>query len=209
MLGMVVMLLPLIGAFIPMRAQYYNRHNINVMVGAGLPRGELRTLFSDSALVGVDYGYRFHRNLQVDAGFDSVFGAAGVRDWLPSQFGNLRIRDFQTFVPFGGRVILPLNEERIHIYGGLGGVYMRYAERINQPVDYFRIPCDVCAARDGFGYYGLFGVNASFDQRRMFRFGAGTRVYRGHTSGDRLGAVPPRETTDRWINIFGTVSITF
>ena len=194
---------------LPVSAQYYNRHNINLMVGAGLPRADLRERFSDSALVGVDYGFRFHRNLQVDAGFDTVFGAAGVNDWLPSQFGNLRIRDFQTFVPFGGRVILPLAEERVHIYGGLGGVYMRYAERISQPYQDFRVPCDYCAARDGFGYYGLFGVNVSFDRARMFRFGAGTRMYRGHTSGDPLGAVPPRETTDRWLNIFGTVSFTF
>ena len=73
-----------------------------------MPRGELRPLFSDSFLAGVEYGYRFHRNFQLDAGFDSVFGAAGVNDWLPTAFGNLRIRDFQSFVPFGGRVILPL-----------------------------------------------------------------------------------------------------
>ena len=201
-------LLPLAGMFTA-AAQEYNRHNINLMVGAARPRGELPHFFSDSALLGVDYGYRFHRYFQVDAGFDSVFGAAGVRDWLPSQFGNLRIRDFQTFVPFGGRVILPLADERVHIYGGMGGAYMRYAERINQPVDYFRIPCDVCAARDGFGYYGLFGVNMSMDRSRLVRFGVGTRMYRGHTSGDRLGALPPRETTDQWLNIFGSVSFTF
>jgi hypothetical protein len=190
-------------------AQEFNRHNINGSIGAALPRGELRTLFSDSALLGIEYGYRFHRNFQLDAGFDSVFGAAGVRDWLPSAFGNLRIRDFQNFIPFGGRVIVPLADERVHIYGGMGGVYMRYAERLRQPGDYIRIECDVCAARDGFGYYGIFGANVGLDAARHFRIGVGTRVYRGHTSGDALGAVPPRETTDRWINVFGTVSFTF
>lgn len=189
--------------------QFYYRHNVTGFAGAGRPRGELRSLFSDSALLGVEYGYRFHPNFQLDAGFDSIFGAAGVRDWLPSAFGNLRIRDFQTFVPFGGRVILPLAREKFHIYGGMGGAYIRYAERINQPIESFRLPCDVCASRDGFGYYGIFGATMAVDAARHFRVGVGTRVFRGHTSGDALGAAPPRETTDRWINLFGSASFTF
>ncbi len=62
---------------LPVSAQYYNRHNINLMVGAGLPRADLRERFSDSALVGVDYGFRFHRNLQVDAGLRYGFWRGG------------------------------------------------------------------------------------------------------------------------------------
>ena len=153
-----------------MFGQEYYRHNVTVSLGAAMPRGELRNLFSDSFLAGVEYGYRFHRNFQLDAGFDSVFGAAGVNDWLPTAFGNLRIRDYQSFVPFGGRVILPLLNERVNIYGGLGGVYMRYSERIKQPFQYsdIRIPCDVCAARDGFGYYGIFGGSYALDSGRHF-----------------------------------------
>jgi hypothetical protein len=191
--------------------QEYYRHNVTVGLGAAMPRGELRNLFSDSFLAGVEYGYRFHRNFQVDAGFDTVFGAAGVNDWLPTAFGNLRIRDYQTFIPFGGRVILPLANERVNIYGGLGGAYLRYSERIKQPFRYgeIRIPCDVCAARDGFGYYGIFGGSVALDSGRHFRVGAATRVYRGHTSGDPLGAIPPRETTDRWINVFGSFTVSF
>ena len=146
--------------------QEYFRHNISVGMGAALPRGDLRPLFSDSFLVGVQYGYRFHPNFQLDVGFDGVFGAAGVRDWLPTAFGNLRIRDFQTFVPFGGRAILPLYRDKIEVYGGLGGAYIRYGERIRQPFQNvnFRIPCDICASRDGFGYYGLFGVTTALDE---------------------------------------------
>lgn len=191
--------------------QVYFRHNITAGGGAARPRGELRPLFSDSLLGGVQYGYRFHPYFQLDAGFDAVRGAAGVRDWLPTAFGNLRIRDFQTFVPFGGRAILPLYRDKIQIYGGMGGAYMRYGERIRQPFQNsdIRIPCDVCASRDGFGYYGIFGVNTAIDQVQRFRLGVGARVYRGHTSGDALGAVPPRETTDRWINLFGSFSVSF
>lgn len=192
-------------------AQPFNRHSANVSVGAARPRGELRPWFSDRPLVGVEYGYRIHRNFQVDAGFDAVFGAAGTRDWLPTDFGNLRIRDYQYMVPFGGRVILPVADERVHVYGGLGGAYMRYSEAVQQPFgdSGYRIPCYICASRDGFAYYGVFGVNASVDDARRFRFGVGTKVYRGHTSGDAFGATPPRETTDRWVNVFGTFSVTF
>jgi hypothetical protein len=191
--------------------QGYFRHNITAGGGAARPKGDLGPLFSDSFLGGVEYGYRFHPNFQLDAGFDSVFGAAGVEDWLPTQFGNLRIRDFQTFVPFGGRVILPLYRDRIQIYGGMGGAYMRYSERIKQPFEdsNFKVQCPVCASRDGFGYYGLFGVTTALDRDRRFRLGVGGRVYRGHTSGDALGAAPPRETADKWVNLFGTFTVSF
>jgi hypothetical protein len=201
----------LLGTIAPASGQEYNKHSFSFAAGAAQPRGELRPWFTTSPLVGFEYGYRLHRNFQVDGGLDAVFGAADIRDWLPSQFGDLRIRDRQYFVPFGGRVILPVAEERVHIYGGLGGAYLRYAESIQQPFQdgSFRIPCNVCASRNGFGYYGVAGVNVSIDSARRFRFGAGTRVYRGHTSGDALGAAPPWETTDRWVNIFGTFSVTF
>src|SRR5262245_21932648 len=97
-------------------SQIYQRHNITIFGGAALPKGDLDNFFSTSFLTGVDYGFRFHQNFQVDAGFDAVFGAAGVRDWLPTAYGNLRIHDYQSFIPFGGRVILPLRRELIHIY---------------------------------------------------------------------------------------------
>jgi hypothetical protein len=200
-----------VGTVAPAFAQEYTRHSFTVSTGAGDPRADLRPWFSTSPLVGVEYGYRFHRNFQVDGGFDAVFGAADIRDFLPTAFGDLRIRDRQYFVPFGGRVILPLADERVHIYGGLGGAYMRYAESIQQPFQdgSFKVPCSVCATRDGFGYYGIAGLNFSFDRARMFRFGAGTRVYRGYTSGDALGATPAGETNDRWLNVFGSFSFTF
>jgi hypothetical protein len=199
------------GTISPADAQPFNRHTVSLSAGAAQPRGELRPWFSGAPNLTVEYGYRIHRNFQLDAGFDTAFGAAGTRDWLPTQFGNLRIRDFQYFVPYGGRVILPLGNERVHIYGGLGGAYARYSESIQQPFQdsNFKIPCPICASRDGFGYYSTAGVTVSFDQARRFRAGSGVRVYRGHTSGDAFGGTPPRETTDRWVNIFGSFSVTF
>jgi hypothetical protein len=93
-------------------SQIYHRHNATVFGGAAQPSGDLDNFFSTSFLTGVEYNFRFHQNFQVDAGYEAIFGAAGVSDWLPTAFGNLRIRDYQSFIPFGGRVILPLRSEQ-------------------------------------------------------------------------------------------------
>jgi hypothetical protein len=34
-------------------------------------------------------------------------------------------------------------------------------------------------------------------------------VYRAHTEGDRLGAVPGIRTRDRWLHIFGEFGFSF
>jgi hypothetical protein len=191
-------------------AQEYRKHTFHVDLGGAQPRGELRFLFNDSFLAGFGYGYRFHEFLQADIGFDTAFGAAGIRDFLPSFVGDLRIRDFQHFLPFGGRAILPLMSDRVHLYGGGGGVYMRYSERVRQPFqDSIRFDCNVCSSRHGIGYYGLVGVDVALDRAQHFRIGVGGRVIRGETEGDPFGAVPARSTDDRWINIFGRFSFSF
>ena len=55
----------------PAFAQEYTSHSFTVSAGRRDPRADL-ALFSTSSLVGVEYGYRFHRNFQVDGGFDAV-----------------------------------------------------------------------------------------------------------------------------------------
>ena len=189
----------------------YRRHNFQVNLGAAVPNGELRDYFSNSAAVGVGYGYRFHEFFQVEGGFDTVFGAARIRDFLPSGFGDLRIRDFQHMVPFGGAVILPIADDRVQIQGGLGGAYLRYTERIRQPFTSggLRFECPVCSSRSGWGYYGRVGVTVALDQAQNFRVGVGGRVYRGETDGDPFGGVPSRRTEDRWLHIYGSFGFSF
>jgi hypothetical protein len=191
--------------------QEYYKHNFHLDIGAALPRGELEPLFEESVLLGFGYGYRFHEFFQADVGFDTAFGAAGVRDFIPTEFGSLRIKDYQHFLPFGGRVILPFAGDRVEIYGGGGGVWLRYSERIRQPFSNYgvRFDCDVCGARNGVGYYGLAGVSIALDRGQHFRLGGGARVYRGNTDGDPFGDVPPRETKDRWVNVFGRLEFRF
>ncbi len=188
---------------------WYPHHSFHFGMGAGQPRGDLRPFFDDAFGLEIGYGYRFHRYFQADLGFETVFGAAGVRDFLPTGFGDLRIRDYQYLVPLGGRAIAPLANGRFEIYGGGGGAYMRYSERLRQPSDSFHIDCAVCASRDGWGWYGALGASAALDRGRHVRLGVGSKVYRGHTSGDPLGAVPALRTRDHWVNVFGELTFAF
>lgn len=189
----------------------YPKHNFSVGVGAGLPRADLRALLQDSVNLNVSYGYRFLRNFQADIGWETLFGAARIRDFQNTPFGPLRIRDFQTFLPMGGRALLPFADGRVLAYGGGGGAYMRYAERIQQPFgdSGYRLACPTCAIRDGWGYYALVGSSVFIDQGHHFRVGATGRVYRGSSSGDPLGPVPAGRTRDQWINVVGEFGFSF
>ncbi len=192
-------------------AQSFRKHNFQAIAGAGMPRGEIRPLLDTSFGAGFSYYYRPIPYLAAEVGYETLFGAARVRDFYQTSFGSLRIRDYQQFLPFGGRVILPLANDRVQIYGGGGGAYLRYSERIRQPFQGtgFRIDCAVCALRDGVGYYAKAGVSVALDQAQHFRIGAGTSVFRGATGGDPIGAIPGIETADRWVNIFASFGFSF
>ena len=189
--------------------QYDPRHNITFGVGGASPRGALRGFFQARPAIALSYGYRFLPYLQADVGLDTVLGAGGVRDFLETSLGPVRIRDFQFLVPFGGRAILPVFRGRLLFFGGGGGAYLRYAELLRQPSDYFRIDCPVCGSRSGWGYYALTGINGFLDRGRHFRSGVNVKVYRGHTEGDPLGAVPSIRTRDRWLQIYGELGFSF
>jgi hypothetical protein len=189
-------------------AQSYPRHNVSVALGAALPRGDLKPYMKDAFVLGAGYGYRFHPYFQLDIGIDTAFGAAGVRDFLPTGIGDFRIKDYQYFVPMGGRAIAPLGD-RIMLFGGGGGAYMRYSERVNQPSEYYQIDCPVCTARSGWGYYATAGGSAFLDSGRHFRLGVVSRVYRGHTDGEPIGNVPGFRTRDHWISVMGEFGLSF
>ncbi len=189
-------------------ADDYPHHNFTFGVGAAQPRGDLRTVFEERPALTLAYGYRFQRYFQADLGFETVFGAAGVHDYLDTGLGPLRIRDFQYFLPFGGRAILPLAGGRVLISGGAGGAYIRYSELLRQPAEDFHIDCTACGARDGWGYYALADVSAYVDRGQHIRLGVVSKVYRAHTEGDPLGPISGR-TRDHWINTYAQVGFSF
>lgn len=191
-------------------AQYrFPRHNFSAGVGVGVPQADLRPVFDPKVGFRFGYGYRFHRFFQADAGFETVVGAAGVRDFLQTDLGVQRIRDFQYFLPLGGRAIIPLAGDRVLIHGGGGGAYMRYSERLSQPSDYIRIACPVCSARSGWGYYAQAGLSVALDRFQRFRLGVVSRVYRGYTNGEAIGSVPNIRTRDHWVNTMAEFGIQF
>jgi hypothetical protein len=187
----------------------YPHHNFTFGAGAGMPRADLAPVLEDSPGIGIGYGYRFNRYLQADIGLDMVFGAAQIRDYLDTGIGSVRIRDREYFPTFGGRAILPLVHGRFLISGGGGGAWLKYAERVSQPSDYYRVDCPVCTSRDGWGYYALGNASYFFNRWQNFRVGVTVKSIRGHTNGEPIGPVPGFQTRDRWTHVFGEIGFSF
>jgi hypothetical protein len=189
--------------------EYFPHHNFTFGVGAARPRGDLGPALTDAPAITVGYGYRFHRYFQADIGLDMAFGAADVRDYLQTGIGDLRIRDREYFLPLGGRAIIPVLGGRLQFSGGGGGAYMRYAESVRQPSDYFRVDCPVCTSRSGWGWYALVNASLAIDRGQHFRLGVTGKSYRGDTEGEPLGNVPGLRTHDKWLSIFGQFGFSF
>ncbi len=177
----------------------YPRNHISGQFGAAIPGQDLKNSFAPAFALGFNYGYRITRNFQADVGLDTAFQSARVRQFLDTGFGALRIRDFQLFIPVGGRVVLPINGDRAEFYAGGGGVFARYYEAISQPNVNFRFACPPCSARSGFGYYGVTGFRYRPSQYGAFWIGGSVRVIRVNTDGEPIGNLQPPATRDRWI----------
>jgi len=186
----------------------FPKHYINFGPGIGLPRGEINEYFRTKPALTANYGYRFHRYFQADAGYDVIFGAADVRAFLETQIGSLRIRDYQHFVTFGGRAVIPAARGRVLFSAGGGGAFMRYQESVQQPSNFIRFACPQCTARTGWGNYALASVRFSTRWQRVW-FGVTTKVVRGRTEGDPFGGLPMTRTKDHWLNTFGEVGFAF
>lgn len=189
----------------------FRKHNFVVGGGAAIPGGDVEPYFSTVPTFRFGYGYRFMRFFQADAGLDVGFGAAKIKDYYDSEFGELRIRDYQYMLPLGGRVVIPIADERVQLYAGGGAAWLKYAEVVRQPfANYgYRIDCPVCRTRSGWGSYGLAGASVALDSGRMFRLGVTTKVYRATTDGDSFGTLPAIRTKDRWINVAAEFTISF
>jgi|DewCreStandDraft_4_1066084.scaffolds.fasta_scaffold30104_2 opacity protein-like surface antigen len=192
-------------AGLPAAAQWGNtwfpKHHLETGLGFAVPGKDLTTFYQSAFAWGFGYGYRPVRFLQIDLAYQGAYNAARVRDFIfnPSA-GYLRIRDFQTYLPLGGRVVAPLAGGRIEFYGGGGGSYVRTAESLRQPNQWVRFECPDCVARDGWGYYALLGTGIALNASQTVRLTAITRVYRAETSGPPIGANPAIFTREQWVN---------
>ena len=202
--------LPALLVLSPLAAQeYYPHHNLTLGGFAARPRGDLAAALNDAPGFSIGYGYRFARYFQADIGLDMMFGAAGVKDYLPTDIGYFRISDREYFVPLGARAIAPFFRGRLLVSGGAGGMWMKYHERIRQPSSDFHLDCPDCTSRDGWGYYTLANISYFLDSGQHFRLGATGRMIRGHTNGDPLGLLPPSETKDHWLVLGAEAGFSF
>ena len=187
----------------------FRKHHVSVGLGAASPGGDLKNYYKTAFAWSVAYGFRPIKWLQADFGYDGAYNGAGVNDYQESGYGPLRIRDHQTFIPLGGRVVLPLARGRVELYGGGGAVYARYSESLSQPDEYTKIGCPSCRARDGLGYYAMVGGTVAMDASQRFRLGVIARAYRLETAGAIIGALPSSRTADRWMTTYLTFSASF
>jgi hypothetical protein len=187
----------------------FQKNHFTAGLGVALPGGDLKPFYKSAFGWSVAYGYRPVKWLQADFGYDGAYNAADVNAYQSSGYGPLRIADYQTFIPLGGRVVLPLAHGRVELYGGGGGAYARYSESLRQPDDYTRIGCPSCQARDGWGYYAMVGGSVALDAGQRLRLGVVTRAYRVETKGAIVGVLPSWRTDDRWLNTYLTLTASF
>ena len=165
---------------------------------------------STSPLLTVGFGYRPFKYFQGDAGLDAVFSAAGVHGFQDTIIGRIKISDNEIMVPLGVRGILPIGP-RVELFGGGGAVYLHYGESVQVPGvgDDSSFHCQTCRSRGGWGSYAIAGVNVAVESSHRFWVGVQSRLIHGRTNGDPLGAVPPLETTDTWINTAAVFTFRF
>ena len=195
----------------PLVAQPLARQfSVSMGTGGAIPREDLSSFMTTSPLLRVGFGYRPFRYFQADWGLDAVFHAAGVRDFQDTIIGRINIRDNEIMIPFGARGILPLGP-RVELFGGGGAVYLHYGESVEVPSSDgdASFNCQTCRSRGGWGSYAVAGVNVAVERSHRFWVGVESRLIHGKTNGDPLGAVPPLETTDTWINTAAVFTVRF
>lgn len=189
---------------------WHPRHHLETGLGFAVPGKDLTTFYQSAVAWSFGYGYRPVKFLQIDLGYQGAYNAARVKDYIfnPSA-GYLRIRDFQTYLPLGARVVAPVGGGRVEFYGGGGASYVRTAESLRQPSDWVRFECPDCVSRDGWGYYALLGTGIALTQSQAVRLTVLTRVYRAETSGPPIGANPAIFTREQWVNTTFGLSFSF
>lgn len=184
--------------------------SFNIGTGGAIPREDLAAFMTTSPFLRVGFGYRPYRFLQADVGLDAIFNAAGVHDFQDTIIGRIKIRDNEILVPLGGRGILPVGP-RLELFGGGGAAYMHYGESVDVPGggSDSGFKCQTCRSRSGWGSYAAAGINIAVERSHRFWVGVEARLFHGRTNGDPLGAVPPLETRDTWINTAGFFMVRF
>jgi hypothetical protein len=148
---MVRFLLLVFAIILPATAQEY-WHRVTGSVGSFIPAsGSDTSGFKSAPVLSVDYGFRYSRHGQFDAGVDAAFASRN----------SVRTN---VYVPrVGYSVVVPVWDERVEAIIGAGGAYSFFKPKI---------------AQQSWLVYGQFGGNYALDPDRRYRAGMMVRWYR-------------------------------
>jgi hypothetical protein len=156
-----------------------NTNQLSFGIGGAVPAGAYGPLNGGLAFE-LNYGYRYTRYVQIDAGFESSWN----RDYRDFERGGLIRTTTFFFAPVGIRVNVPIAYGRIIPFVGGGGVYnFDGASDIVPGVD----------AHKG-GLYALAGVSYALDSQHRRRVGVAVRY---------MNIVSAGEPHPQWVNVFG------
>jgi len=140
-------------------------------------------------VVGVSYGYRALKFLELDAG---LHVALQPGQELCSRFGCYDPNDRYFWIMVGARLVAPLVAGRVELSLGGGGLVQQYS------VSNRDSPFGV-SSQGAFGGYFTAGAAAPLDRRHHFWIGVTPRVLLAN----------PEFGRDRWFTITGDVSYRF
>jgi hypothetical protein len=139
--------------------------------------------------LGISYGYRFHKYVEVEGGLLTALDPTGE---ICSHNGCIDVDDRFFWLPFGVRFIAPLYLGRIEFSGGGGGLYEKYT--VGSP-----FPGGGPSDRHGWGGYFVGSAAVALDHSHHFWLGATPRWFLAN----------PASARDRWFQIAGELTFRF
>lgn len=193
------------------QSEYFHHNTVTVGGGAAVPLGSSTDYLKTAPLFGVNYGYRFNRFLEANAGFQMAFGAVTNQNAEVTDVGTVQGGDHEYMIQLGGRVYIPTRFRRIELSAGGGGVHLHYSETVPSNAGYYGYSpsCYSCTSRGGWGGYGLANVRYFLDSAHNFHVGTTVQYISASTDGPPVGDVPGIKTTDHWTNVLFELGFSF
>jgi hypothetical protein len=162
-----------------------------------------------AATLGVNFGLRAARWLQLDIGLDGVFGAFGADGTINTTGGVRRVTDRETLFSVGSRLILPSPGDQVLLSIGAGSAYVHYGEvaaaQSNETIIGFN-----GGSRSGRGAYLFVQLEVAAGRMSPVTVGFRAGSMAVTTNGTDVGRFPGGfETEDSWPMFLGTVTYRF
>ena len=171
-------------------AQSAPPHRLTVSGGWSRQIGGYRFQQQKSASgLGLSYGYRVHRYVEVEAGLLTALNPTGE---VCSSHGCEDVGDRFHWVPVGVRFVAPLYLGRVEFSGGGGGLYERYTVGN-------ALPGGGPYPRNAWGGYLAGSTAVALDHSRRFWLSATPRWFLANSTYGR----------DRWFQLSAEFSIRF